>query len=398
MPKRELTQKLIGEIKRHGDVALEQFDQAMKKKSIGWMDIDVNAILEHDFGPDHRGKLTRLGDDAIEAIITSGVFNKMIPKIIRTALAENPKEQYKMSNLVPVEPKGECEDAYEDHGVFSDPQVEEVCELEKGPSFGVATDFMRHPKGKQAALSLEFTREALCRDPNGFILQQVPKIADAHNEYKENKILDTFIGYLPTFNRSGTAYNTYYEAGTATPFPNGGPWVNAAANDFLCSNDLQGIRNMIYDHRDMVHGRSIIMPTDNLTVVTSRQNADRIRPLLLATAIENDAACSGGETRKYIMTAEVANGMTFDLQWYQRFVDRIKLRYSVSDAVAQQWWWTGRIPEFIHWVSQISPTVTRCPLGAEECKRRIVAVYSSLSKGYAYIVNPYAGMMLVPTD
>ena len=395
MPDKGLTQRLVKEIKKHGENALEQLDAALKSKQIGWKEIDFTAALESDFGPDMKGKVMRMGDDAIEAIITSGTFNKMIPRVIRTALAENPKEQYKMSAVVPVETKGECEDSTEDHGVFSDPEVQEIGELEKPPLFGVATDYMKHPKGRMSGLSLAFTREALCRDPNSFIQKQVPKIADAHNQYKENKILDTFIGYLHTFNRSGTAYSTYYAA-SGTSFPSGGPWVNAAYNNFLCSNDLQSVRNMFYDHRDMVHGRPIEIDTDNLTLLTSKQNADRIRPLLLASAIENDETCSGGETRKYIMTAEVANGMTFDLMSYQRFVDRIKLRYGVSASTAQQWWWAGRIPEFISWVSQISPTVTRCPLGAEECQRRVVALYTSVSKGYAYITNQYAGVMLEP--
>jgi len=398
MPNRSLTKTLVRDIKKHGDDALEQLESALKSKNLHWKEIDFNAALEDDFGPNIQSKAMRLGDDAIEAIITSGTFNKMIPRVIRHALAENPKEQYKMSGLVPTETKGECEDGTEDHGVFSDPVVQEIGELEKPPLFGIATDYMRHPKGRMTGLSLAFTRESICRDPNSYIQKQVPKIADAHNEYKENKILDTLIGYLNTFNRSGTAYNTYYEAGSVTPFPSGGPWVNAAANDFRCSDDLQTIRNMFYDHRDMVHGRPIEMNTDNLTVLTSKQNADRIRPLLLATAVEDLASCSDGQERKYIMTAEVANGMTFDLMSYQRFVDRIRLRYGVSASLAQQWWWTGRIPEFMSWVSQISPSVTRCPLGAEECQRRIVALYTSVSKGYAYITNQYAGMMLVPTD
>lgn len=396
MANRPMTAKLVKELAKHGDVVEQQFEELLLSKSITPNDVDLTVAIEHDFGPDWRSRLNRIGDDAMEAIITSGTFNKMVQKVIRTSLREEPKEEYVLSRLASSETKGECEGIYEDHGVFSDIQAHEVCELEAGPLYGVATDFLRHPNGKQASAGIAFTREAMCKDPNGFLMQQIPKLRDAHMEYKENKLIDTFIGYLPTFNRSGTLYDTYYESGSATPYANGGPWVNASADDIACSSDFDAIKELFWDMRDMVHGRPVLVDTNNLTIITSRQKANRMRPFLLAQAVECDQACSGeGNTCKYIMTAEVANGGTYTVVPYQRMVDRLILRYSLTAMQAEDYMWLGQsVANFISWVSQIAPEVTRCPLGTEECRKRIVAVYSSLSKGYAYIRDPYKGIML----
>jgi len=400
-PNRAVTQQILRDHKKHGDAVFEELDEILEAGQIQATELDLVSCLEHDFGVGYRRDVMTMGDDAMEAIITSGTFNKMVPKIIRTALAEQPKEEYFLLNRVTIETRGECEDGYEDHGVFSDPQAEEICELQKPPMFGVATDFMTHPKGKQYGLGFAFTREAVCRDPNSFIQQQIPKISDAHNEKFENQLIDLFVGYTNTYNRSGTDYDTYYAAdGTSTPFGDGsgGPWVNAQANDLTCPADFQSARNLFYDFRDMVHGRPIPVPMTGLSVVTSPQKADAVRPKLLATAIEDDVTCNGGDSVKYIMTAQVANQMTFDLLSYQRLVDRIALRWGVTTEEARNWWWLGNIPEFMSWVYNIRPTVTRCPQDAESCKRRIVAQFTSLSKGYGYIRNPYRGMWFTPVE
>jgi len=402
MPKPKLTQKIIADYSKYGERVLEELDEMLEGGDLKAADLDIPTMLESDFGPNWRGKVTNMEQDALEQVITSGTFNKMIPRIIRTSLREQPKEQYLLLNRVFRETKGECEDGFEDHGVFSDPQVEELCELQKAPQFGVATDFMTHPKGKMRGLGLSFTREALCRDPAGFIQQQVPKIADAHNNRIEDLLLDLFIGYTNTYNRSGTFYDTYYAAdGSSTPFDDGsgGPWVNSQANDFVCPEDLELVLQLLDGFRDMVHGRPITVPTEGLTVVTSKERARYIRRKMAAQQIEEDVTCNSGQTVKYVLNGSDANQMAFgEILGYQRFVDRIVLRYGVTAAEAAEWWWVGSIPEFLSWVTNIAPSVTRCPLGAEECQRRIVANYSSLSKGYGYVRNPYRALMLTPVQ
>jgi hypothetical protein len=46
------------------------------------------------------------------------------------------------------------------------------------------------------------------------------------------------------------------------------------------------------------------------------------------------------------------------------------------------------------WVFQIRPTVTRLNLSEESQRRRIVAQYDSISKGYAYIKEPQKAVWL----
>lgn len=395
------TQKLVKAIAKHGVQVTEQLSEILEGGEMEWSEIHIPTILEHDFGPDYKARILAMEHDAMEAIITSSVFNKMIPKVIRAALRANPKETYVMSNAIPAESKGECEGRYEDHGVFADIQVHEVCELQAGPLYGVATDFQRHPVAKTASAGIAWTREALCKDPNSYLAGLIPQLRDSHDEYRENKLLDAFIGHTPSYDRSGTLYDTYYAAdGSSTPFDSGasGPWINSADMDFTCSGDLQELKNLFYDMRDLVHGRPIEMDVTMLEFITSREKADAIRPLLLATAVENDAACAGdATTRHYVMTAEVANGGSFTVRGYQRLIDRIVLRHGVTEAEAKEWFWAGKLQEFLGWVYQIRPEVSRCPIGTEECLKRIVAVYTSLSKGYAYVKNPYKGVMLVPS-
>ena len=395
------TKTIVKQIARHGEAAEQELEELLLDKSLTVKDIAIEAALEQDFGVNYRHKIKNLSDDAMEAIITQGTFNKMIPKIIRAALAETPKEEYKLSRLAFNDTVGECDGPVEDHGVFSDFQAHEVCELEMGPLYGVATDFQRHPMGKQASNGIAWTREALCRDPNRFLQQQIPKLRDSLDEWKENKLIDTFIGYLPTYDRSGTLYDTYYAAdGSSTPFDDGsgGPWVNAAEFEFGCASDLTTIKELFWDMTDLVHGREIVQDIDRLSVMTSKQEADRIRPLLMASAIETDYQCAvGANTSKYIMSTEVANGISFDVTAYSRLIDRIVLRYGISRTKAQAWMFAGFPSEFIAWASQIAPQVNRCTLGAEECRKRIVAVYSTLVKGYAYIRDPHKMVVLTDT-
>lgn len=399
MANRKLTEKLIAAIKKHGDEqVLEQLDGALAAKSIKGQDLDLVACLESDFGPNWRNRIENADSDAMEAIITSGTFNKMAQRVIRNSLQENPREEYKLSNLAPVETRGECEESFKDFGIFSDIEVHEVCELEPGPLYGVSSDYLEHPNGKAVSAGLAFTREAMCKDPNGYIMAQVPKLADAHNKYREDRLVDTLIGYNATYDRSGTLYDVYYAAdASSTPFDDGssGPWINAEATTLTCPEDFQTIKDLFYDMTDLVHGRPIEMNTDNLNVITSDQERDRLRPLLLATSVERDTTCPGsGDTNHFMMTPEVANGLTFAPVPYKRMVDAIVARYSVTIAEARKWVWLGDLPMFLAWVYQVRPEVRRLTPSAEEQRKRIVAIYDSYSKGYAYVKNPQKGILL----
>lgn len=396
----QITKKIAKALKgKHADAVEQELEELLLSKAVKWQDLKLHAALEEDFGMGYRDRIQRIGDDAMEAIVTSGTFHKMVSTVIRTTLMEEPREAFKLSAAVTSETVGECDGPIEDHGVFTDFVAHEICELEMPPLYGVATDFMRHPTGKEAGLGMAFTRDALCKDPSGMLQREIPNLRVALDEYRENKLVDTFIGYLTTFNRSGTSYDTYYAADdeVTTPFSDGsnGPWINAACNTFSCSSDLTAVKELGWNMRDMVHGRELNLEYDQ--VWTSKQTADRIRPLLLASAVECDTPCSGdGQTCKYIMTAEVANGMTFTVTPYSRMVDRIVLRYGVTAAEAQDWWWIGRVADFLGWAWQRQPSVTRCPLGPEECRRRIAAIYTANIKGYAFIKKPQAGIMLTP--
>lgn len=381
---------------------MEGLDEALSdpKSGVTWRDIDFQACLEQDFGPDCRGRINRMDHDALEAVMTSGTFNKMILRTIRHALRENPKEEYKLSNAITSETRGECEGNYRDWGVFSNPQVHEVCELEMGPLYGVATDYQDHPNGTQVSAGLAWTREALCADPNGYLMKQVPKLRDAHDEWKENKIIDAFIGYTPSYDRTGTLYDTYYESGTATVFQNGGAWVNASGDDFTCGSDLDTVRDMFDDMTDLVHGRRVITNTDNMQVWTSTSKKRKVMPILLSSEVRCDEPCdSDNQTCTYIMTGDVARGgMQVSVNAYFRLVDKIVERWGVSRAAAESWIWFGQdVNEFVGWVYQIRPEITRCPIAGDDCAKRIVARYTSLSKGYAYIKDPMKGIILTGT-
>lgn len=404
---RRTTEKIVADYARHGDVVVEHFEEMLESKDLTYRDIDLQVALEHDLQKTNvQHRLETLSRDTLEQIITSGIFNKMIAPIFRATLREQPKEQYLLLSQLngSAETKGECEDGFKDFGVFSDPQVAELCdEMDRPPAFGMSSDYMTHPTGTSIGLELQWTRQAVCRDPNGFLLQQVPKIADAHNNWIENRLIDLLIGYNNTWNMSGTDYATYYgpDAAVTTPFGNGtsGPWINAGANDLICPEDLDSIRDMFFEFRDIVHGRPVNVSDSGLSVLTSKKHAAYILKKMAAQQIEEDVTCSSGGTVKYIMSGDVANSMTFSsVTGYHRLVDAIVTRHGVTKAEAEKWFWLGNLSEFIRWVYNRRPAVTRCPLGREECSREIVAVYTSRSKGYGYVLNPMRGMMFVPTE
>lgn len=406
MPNRAYTQKILSAIKRLGKKSGQVWDALESEMSsedakLKWHDIDYVQVLEHDFGFGYKNVLQTASHDALEAVMTSGVFNKMILNTIRHVLREAPKEEYKLLNMVTPGPsRGECDGRYKDWGVFSDIKTNKVCELEMGNLWGLATDFQEHPNGTSNAAQLAWTREALCADPNGYLMDQVPKLRDAHFETMENELIDAFIGFVPSYDRSGTLYNTYYEEGSATVFDNGGPWVNASGAGFTCGSDLEEVRALFHDMMDLVHGRRFYYDVNNLTLITSFTKSRSVRPILLSTEVRCDEPCdSDAQTCTYIMTGDVARGgMTATVMSYDRMTDAIVERYGISQAAAESWMWFGpSVSEFLGLVWQIAPQITRCPIAGDDCAKRIVARYDSLSKGYAYIKEPQKGLILTGT-
>lgn len=405
MPNRAYTQKILSALKRHSKNQQQVWDSLEQEMSsetaaLRWSDIDYVAVLEHDFGLGYRNTIMTASHEALEAVMTSGTFNKMILNTIRFALRETPKEEYKLTGLVTAESRGECEGRYKDWGVFSDIKTNKVCELEMGYLWGIATDYQQHPNGSSNAAGLAWTREALCADPNGYLMSQVPKLRDAHDETRENELVDAFIGYTPSYDRSGTLYETYYEEGTATVFQNGGPWVNASGAGFTCGSDLEEVRALFHDMVDLVHGRRFYYDVNNLQLITSFSKSRSVRPILLSTEVRCDEPCdSDAQTCTYIMTGDVARGgLTATVTSYDRMTDAIVDRYGISQAAAESWMWFGpSVNEFLGWVWQIPPQITRCPIAGDDCAKRIVARYDSLSKGYPYIKEPQKGLMLTGT-
>ena len=400
MADRQKTLALMKEIKKHGDVALEQLDSILEQgpeAGLHIYDLDLRAALEHDFGPGYRDRVENMESAALEAIVTSGMFHKMVQRQIRFGLMENPREQYKLLSLVPSENKGECEGNYRDWGVFSDFRVQKLSELQKAPLYGIATDYLDHPEGAMYGNALAWTREAMCKDPNGFIMTQVPKLVDAHQFEIELALLDTLLGYEYTYDRSGTEYDVYYDDGTVFEDGTSGPWQNSLPLSIDCPASFDSLKDLWRNMTDLVHGRPIEWNETNMQVLTSLEQASALRKILKSTQVEEDVTC-GGSTFKYVMTPQVANDLDFDPMGYRRMVDKIVERYGVSEAQAQQWMWFGNIAEFMGLVYQIRPRAMRVPIGSEEYRRRIVAMYTTESKWYSYVKDPQKGVLVTDVD
>ncbi len=400
MADRQKTLALMKEIKKHGDVALEQLDSILEQGPEAGLHIyalDLRAALEHDLGPAYRDRVENMESPALEAIVTSGMFHKMVQRQIRFGLMENPREQYKLLSLVPSETKGECEGNYRDWGVFSDFRVQKLSELQKAPLYGIATDYLDHPQGEMYGNALAWTREAMCKDPNGFIQTQVPKLVDAHQFEIELALLDTLLGYEYTYDRSGTEYSVYYDDGTVFTDGTSGPWQNSLPLAIECPSSFEPLKDLWRNMTDLVHGRPIEWNETNMQVLTSLEQASALRKILKSTQVEEDVTCAGS-TFKYVMTPQVANDLDFNPVGYRRMVEKIVERYSVTEAQAQQWMWFGNIAEFMGLVYQIRPRAMRVPIGSEEYRRRIVAMYTTESKWYSYVKDPQKGVLVTDVD
>lgn len=403
MADRNATMKIIQDYKKHGDVVLEALDQVISlgpEKGMNWRDLDLRAALEADLGPDYRSRIERNDDDsALEAVITSGIFHKMVQRMIRFGLTQNPKEENMLLRMTPVESIGECDEGYIDWGVFDDFEVHEVSELQMGPLYGISTDYLKHPNGKAYANALAWTREALCKDPNGFIQRRVPALVQAHQDKQEERLVDVLIGYNTTWNRSGVVYDIYYDDGSGSYFEDGssGPWINSLQADFVCPADFEPLKAVWRDFTDMVHGRPENFRETGLDVFTSLETASALRKLLQSTQVEEDVAC-GSSTMKYVMTPQVANDLDFSPVGYRRMVSKIMERYSVTEAEAQKWIWFGHVSDFMALVYNVRPEARRVTLSSEDQRRRIVALYDTYSKWYVYVKNPKAGTLVTHVE
>jgi len=134
-----------------------------------------------------------------------------------------------------------------------------------------------------------------------------------------------------------------------------------------------------------------------MQVLTSLEQASALRKILKSTQVEEDVTCAGS-TFKYVMTPQVANDLDFEPVGYRRMVDKIVERYNVTEAQAQQWMWFGNISDFMGLVYQIRPRAMRVPIGSEEYRRRIVAMYTTESKWYSYVKDPQKGVLVTDVD
>ena len=401
MADRQMTEKLIKEIKKHGESALEAIDQAMEmgpeKGGIGLYDFDLRVALEHDLGVGYRDRVGDMSEPAIEAIITSGMFHKMVQRQIRFGLMENPREQYKLLSMIAAEDKDECGESYRDWGVFADMDVHELTELQKAPLYSLATDYLDHPVGKMYGNAMAWTREAMCKDPNGFVRSKMMALVDAHQNKIEDRLLDALVGYNYTYDRSGTEYAVYYGDGTIFTDGANGPWVNSLPLAIDCPDSFEELKQLWRDMTDLVHGRPIMWNESAMSVITSLEQASALRKILNSTQVEEDVTCAG-KTFKYIMTPQVASDISFVPMGYRRFAEKVEARYGVTTAEAREWMFFGQLNEFMGLIYQIRPRSMRVPLAGEEFRRRIVAMYTTESKFYPWIKDPQKGVMVTYAD
>lgn len=322
-----------------------------------------------------QGRRWRLGTDMTmrdlyEAggAVTLGMFSVIADNIIRTLVMEGYNAEQEVwigDQLVETVPSNLISEQIPDVGGFGDEM--EVIEDGNYPRVGLRDSMIQMPDTKRRGVILEINREVLRFDQTSLVYAKASKLGKTGRLNKENRILDAVVGATNTFQRNGTASNTYVASG--------GNWVNVKTSNGLADwQNVQAAELLFSDMTHLISGDLLsIKPTAILVPTALKRTAQYI----VAQTTKNREATDSASTQTYH-----DNPYAGELQVISS--DRVKARSSSATT-----WWVGDFKSAFVYVENDAMVVENMKPGSDaEWSRDAVAGFKVHERGEVGVRSP----------
>lgn len=248
------------------------------------------------------------------------------------------------------------------------------------PNTGLRPDFIEIPDNKRKGKVLQVTEAVFLYDHTDSVMDAASNHGLGVARDIEIEIADTVLGIVNTYNRKGSASNTYLTSAGASP----NDYVNAVqSHDLVNATDLDEARQTLAGNTDPDTGYSIIVNKPQSRLLVMRGRAFTARTLVTAGTIE----------RRTASEAEIAVGpnpfaptevIEANEEWVRRLVDISGL--SAANAGAR--WKYGNFQKAFGWRSVVPFESRTLPAGVEEARRDIVLTQLTREVGTCFVIEP----------
>lgn len=357
----------------------------------------AEAVMGHDFvrefyshGAGFDFSSNRLSEAAIDptAFLNISLFNLSVAGLVNARILEAfTKPQYIGKDMVTTVPTN-----MNGHKIIGttgiNPQTSAAKNRAPGAShasvqFGEA--WQTTPETVEQALKIEVTREAVFfEQASGEVMRQADTVGDELAYGQEKDICDTVIGVTASYNRSGTAYNTYQTSS---------PYINDHSNPFTDETDVDDARALLLGMTDPDTGREIDVTI--ATILCSPYKELTFREQIFGSTVQLSTQLSSEVAQRIKLTQsainQVAKGtlqlMPLTQIWHNRMVAADGLNLSAANAKA--YWWWGDTKRAFEWHENWPLTPWQAAATEMVMKDRgLIAVHGANYRGVAYTREP----------
>lgn len=193
-----------------------------------------------------------------------------------------------------------------------------VAEREEYPYVGLNEEWTMTPPTDKRGFIVPVTREIIMLDKTGLVVAAAQKTGRAMGLNKEKRVLDVVFGVVNTYNRNGTATNTYLTSGA---------YINQTSNTLSDWTSIQTAELLFDAITDPNTGEPITGSIDTIIVPTAlRRTANRILMASEIAHVDNQVAAStirtwsrnpySGETYRVISSPYVKQRTTSASTWF----------------------------------------------------------------------------------
>jgi hypothetical protein len=134
------------------------------------------------------------------------------------------------------------------------------------PSANIHAGYVETPGTTKHGLIIPITKEALFFDQTHQVLACAAQVGELLALNKEKRILDMILGITNTFKESGVSRNTYYPAGTSSP------WTNLLSdNELLDWQNIEAAENVFGELKDEISGNPLFVEPNTVLVMPPKR-------------------------------------------------------------------------------------------------------------------------------
>ena len=241
-----------------------------------------------------------------------------------------------------------------------------IAEGESYPLAGVSEEYIETPATTKRGFIVPVTREAVFFDRTGLLLSRCAEVAEFLGVNREKRVLDCVFGVTNTYNRNGTAYNTY-QAST--------PWINVQATNALVDwTDVENAELLFDAMTDPNTGEPLAVMPDTILVPTALKHT--ARRIVSSTEIRYGDGAS--QTTQTVSVNPLGNQYRI-----------LSSPYIKSRTGSASTWFLGQPKKAFAYMQNWGATVVQAPDNSEaEFTQDVVARFKVSERGTPAVLEP----------